>query len=78
MICMVRMDEWKDDGKCSGVTVTVYGTVMMNPCGETKGACRHVSIPTLKSVGGRRKLRRHSISKFLREIRPNKRGVEAL
>jgi len=31
------------DGKCSG-------TVAMNLRGGTKGDCRHVSIPTLKSV----------------------------
>jgi len=36
--------------KCSGVTVKAFGMVAMNPCGGTKGACRHVSTPMLKSA----------------------------
>jgi len=27
-----------------------FGTVTTSLCGRTKGACRHVGIPTLKSV----------------------------
>jgi len=37
-------------GKCSGLTVKVSSTAALNPCGGTKGACRHVSSPMLKSV----------------------------
>jgi len=37
-------------GKCFGVTVTVYGTAVMNPRSRTKGAYMHVSTLTLKSV----------------------------
>jgi hypothetical protein len=37
-------------GKCSGVTVMVSGTVVMSLHDEIKGARRHVSTPTLKSI----------------------------
>jgi len=37
-------------GKCSGVMITVSGMAVTNVRGGTKGACRHVSTPTLKSV----------------------------
>jgi len=37
-------------GKCSGVTMMVSGTVVMNPCDGTKGGYRHVGTPTLKLV----------------------------
>jgi len=39
-----------DDGKCYGVTVMVSGTIVMSLRGGTKGSCRHVSTPMLKSV----------------------------
>jgi len=38
------------DGKYSGVTVMVFVTVAMNPCGGMKGACSNVSTQMLKSV----------------------------
>jgi len=37
-------------GKCSGMIETVSGAAVTNPCGGTKGACRHVSTLTLKLV----------------------------
>ncbi|AES69046.1 hypothetical protein MTR_3g021030 [Medicago truncatula] len=46
----VRMDEWHDGGKCFGVTLAVSGTVVTSLHSALKGACRHVSTPTLKSV----------------------------
>jgi hypothetical protein len=36
--------------ECSGVLVTVFGTAAMSLSSGTKGACRHVNIPTLKLV----------------------------
>jgi len=37
-------------GKCFGMTVMVSGTVVTSLRGGMKGACMHVSTPTLKSV----------------------------
>lgn len=39
-----------NDGKCSGVTEMVSGMVATSLRGGTKGACTHVTTPTLKSV----------------------------
>ena len=36
--------------KYSGVTLMVSGTLVMSLHDGTKGACRHVGTPTLKSV----------------------------
>ena len=45
VICSVRKetDVGNSDERCSS-------TVVMSLCSRTKGVCRHVSIPTLKSV----------------------------
>jgi hypothetical protein len=36
--------------KCSGVMVTASSTAATSLRGGTKGACKHVNTPTLKSV----------------------------
>ena len=36
--------------ECFDVTITASGTAAMSLRGGTKGACRHVSTPALKSV----------------------------
>jgi hypothetical protein len=42
-------------GNCSGEVMAVSGTAATNLHGGAKGACKHVSTPTLKSAMNLRK-----------------------